>query len=184
MSDAPDRVTLPGLALAFNRIALSSFGGGLSAWSRQVVVEERRWMSDAEFLSAMTVCRILPGANQVNLAVFVGSKLRGLTGAVAAVAGLVAAPVALVIGLAYVYFTYHHLPAMDAALRGMTAAAVGLTFSMVYKTGRACLVSPVPWLLLGASFVMAGLLRLPLLATVGVLAPIGLWWAWPRGERA
>ena len=78
MSDAPDRVTLTGLALAFNRIALSSFGGGLSAWSRQVVVEERRWMSDAEFLSAMTVCRILPGANQVNLAVFVGSKLRGL----------------------------------------------------------------------------------------------------------
>ena len=95
-----------------------------------------------------------------------------------------AVPVALVIGLAYLYFAYHHLPAKDAALRGMTAAAVGLTFSMVYKTGRACLVSPMPWLLLGASFVMAGLLRLPLLATVALLAPIGLWWAWPRGERA
>ena len=184
MSEAPDRVTLAGLALAFNRIALSSFGGGLSAWSRQVVVEERKWMNDAEFLSAMTVCRLLPGANQVNLAVFVGSKLRGLGGAMAAVIGLVAVPVALVVGLAYLYFAYHHLPAMDAALRGMTAAAVALTFSMVYKTGRACLVSPMPWLLMGASFAMAGLLRLPLLATVGVLAPIGLWWAWPRGERA
>ena len=184
MSEPPARVTLAQLALAFNRIAISSFGGGLSAWSRQVVVEERRWMDDAEFLSAMTVCRILPGANQVNLAVFVGSKLGGIGGAMAALAGLVALPVTLVIVLAWLYFTYHHVPEMHAALRGMTAAAVGLTFSMVYKTGRACLVSPMPWLLVAASFAMAGLLRLPLLATVGILAPIGLWWAWPRGVRA
>ena len=62
----------------FNHIALASFGGGLSAWSRQMVVEQQRWMSDAEFLSAMTVCRVLPGANQVNLAMFVGAKLRGV----------------------------------------------------------------------------------------------------------
>ena len=61
------------LALTFNHIALASFGGGLSAWSREVIVVEKGWMAE-EFLSAITMCRILPGANQVNLAVFVGAK--------------------------------------------------------------------------------------------------------------
>jgi chromate transporter len=65
------------LGLTFNHIALASFGGGLSAWSREVLVVEKKWMGENEFLSAMTMCRILPGANQVNMAVFVGTKMRG-----------------------------------------------------------------------------------------------------------
>src|SRR3712207_7498162 len=85
MNEAPSLWTL---ARAFNRIALASFGGGLSAWSREVIVAERGWMSEEEFLSASTICRVLPGANQVNMAVFVGTKLHGAAGAAAAVAGL------------------------------------------------------------------------------------------------
>ena len=69
MSEKP---TLLDLALTFNHIALASFGGGLSAWSREVLVVEKNWMEDEEFLSAVTMCRILPGAHQVNRAVFVG----------------------------------------------------------------------------------------------------------------
>ncbi|MGA7393434.1 MAG: chromate transporter, partial [Terrimicrobiaceae bacterium] len=84
----PSRPTLFELAKTFNHIALASFGGGLSAWSREVVVVEKKWMPEEEFLSAITMCRILPGANQVNLAVFVGSKFRGMAGAAAAVFGL------------------------------------------------------------------------------------------------
>ena len=64
----PVRVSLVELAWTFNHIALASFGGGLSAWSREVLVVEKEWMGEAEFLSAMTMCRILPGANQVNMA--------------------------------------------------------------------------------------------------------------------
>ena len=68
------------MALTFNHIALASFGGGLSAWSREVIVVEKQWLGEEEFLSAMTMCRIMPGANQVNLAVFVGTKMRGVAG--------------------------------------------------------------------------------------------------------
>src|SRR3954463_4312803 len=69
MSDepAPERVSLGTLAWTFNHIALASFGGGLSAWSREVLVVEKQWMREEEFLAAMTMCRILPGANQVNM---------------------------------------------------------------------------------------------------------------------
>jgi chromate transporter len=80
----------------FNHIALASFVGGLSAWSREVLVVEKQWMGEAEFLSAMTMCRILPGANQVNMAVFAGSKMRGLLGAAAALLGLCLMPVVLI----------------------------------------------------------------------------------------
>src|SRR5258706_4229401 len=68
------------LVLAFNQIALASFGGGLSAWSREIVVVEKKWMHEEEFLSAATMCRILPGANQVNMAVFICTKLHRTSG--------------------------------------------------------------------------------------------------------
>jgi len=64
------------LVLAFNQIALASFGGGLSAWSREIVVVEKKWMHEEEFLSAATMCRILPGANQVNMARHSGCHCR------------------------------------------------------------------------------------------------------------
>jgi len=108
MSEGPlppaERVSLATLALTFNHIALASFGGGLSAWSREVIVVEKKWLGENEFLSAMTMCRILPGANQVNMAVFVGTKMRGMPGAVASVVGLCFMPLAIVLFLAWLYF--------------------------------------------------------------------------------
>ncbi len=109
-SDGRARPTLLKLALTFNHIALASFGGGLSAWSREVIVVEKGWMAEEEFLSAITMCRILPGANQVNLAVFVGAKFRGVPGAIAAVVGLSFVPVLIILGLGYAYFQFHRFP--------------------------------------------------------------------------
>ena len=61
MSDvtAP-RVGLGEIAFAFNHMALASFGGGLSAWSREIVVVRKQWMGEEQFLSAMTMCRPRP----------------------------------------------------------------------------------------------------------------------------
>ena len=58
-------------------------------------------MGEEEFLSAMTMCRILPGANQVNMAVFVGTKMRGIPGAVAALLGLCLLPVVFILVLGW-----------------------------------------------------------------------------------
>lgn len=168
------------LALTFNHIALASFGGGLSAWSREVVVVEKKWMGDEEFLSAVTMCRILPGANQINLAVFVGTKFRGVPGAMAAVFGLCAIPVLIAICLAFAYFRFHEVPELKSVLRGATAAAIALTLSMAFKTGRKCLGGIIPIALFAAVFVLNGVLRWPLLATLAILAPLGIAWAWPR----
>jgi chromate transporter len=175
MSEPP--VSIWRIALVFNRISLSSFGGGLSAWSRRVVVEEQRWMEEAEFLSAMTLCRVLPGANQVNLAIFVGTKLRGVVGAIAASVGLIAIP-ALLVGA--FLLQSRDVPTVHAILRGITAAAVALSFSMAYRTGRACLQSLPAWALFAAALLAAAVFRIPLLPLLAALAPLAMWWAWPK----
>ena len=183
-SSTPERVSLLSIAGAFNHVALASFGGGLGAWSREVVVVRKKWLSDEHFLSAMTMCRIMPGANQVNLAVFVGAMLRGSAGAVAAVIGLCVVPVALILTLGFVYFTFKELPAVKGALHGASAAAVALTVTMVIKTGQKCLTGVVPVALFAAAFVLNGVLRWPLLLTLAILAPLSLLWAWPRHREA
>lgn len=179
-----EKVSLVQLALTFNHIALASFGGGLSAWSREVLVVEKRWMKDEEFLSATTMCRILPGANQVNMAVFVGTKMGGFAGAVAALFGLCLMPVVFIMTVGFVYFRFNEVPAVKGALHAASAAAVGLTLTMVVKTGRKCLTGLVPILLFAASFVLNGILRWPLFENLAMLAPLGLIWAWPREHAA
>src|SRR5262245_54686223 len=86
--EPPADVTLFDLAACFLQIALSSFGGGLSAWTQRIVVERRRWLNNEEFLTAITVSRLFPGPNQVNMAIYVGQHFRGFPGALAALAGL------------------------------------------------------------------------------------------------
>ena len=179
----PERVSLIELAVTFNHIALASFGGGLSAWSREVLVVEKGWMSDEEFLSAMTMCRILPGANQVNMAVFAGTKMRGIPGAGAALFGLCLMPVFLILVAGYAYFRFKEVPAMKSVLHGASAAAVALTLTMAIKTGQKCLKGLWPVGLFLGAFVLNGVLRWPLLEVLAILAPLSLLWAWPRKAK-
>jgi chromate transporter len=179
-SPQQQKVSLAELAWTFNHIALASFGGGLSAWSREVLVVEKQWMGEEEFLSAMTMCRILPGANQVNMAVFAGSKMRGLPGVGAALFGLCCLPVVFVLVMAFVYFRFKEEPAVKGILHGASAAAVALTLAMVIQTGRKCLTGVVPVLLFACAFVLNGVVRWPLPLVLLGIAPLSLIWAWPR----
>lgn len=168
------------LARTFNGIALASFGGGLSAWSREIVVQRRGWMTETEFLSAMTICRLLPGANQVNVAIFVGARMHGLSGAAAAVAGLVALPFVIVVGLCAFATEYQKIGAIHHVLAGVTPAAIALTLSMVWQTGRKTLRGLVPFALCLATAIAAAVLRVPLWTTMLVLGPVGVAWSYHR----
>ena len=76
---------------------MSSFGGGLTAWVRREVVQRRGWMDDQQFLSGYALSQLVPGATNVNLAVFIGTQLRGVPGALACFAGLTAPPLLLML---------------------------------------------------------------------------------------
>src|SRR5262249_44218592 len=139
----------------------------------------RRWLEQDEFLSALTLCRLMPGPNQVNMAVYVGTRFGGLPGMVAAVAGLVVVPTAILLGLGALYFHYRHLQALDAAPRRAGAAAA-MALRMGAKVGRPLLRDPGAVGLVVAAFVAVHILHWPLVWVVVVLGPLGVAWAWPR----
>jgi len=171
------------LAVAFSTLAFESLGGGLAAWTQRVVVQERRWLTEEEYLSAATICGILPGANQVNLAVFVGTRYRGAPGAIAAVAGLLAGPAVVALAAGALYLRFRDVPALRHALAGMSCAAAGLTLSVAWRQGARVMTALVPIALGAATFGMSAVLRTPLWLTVATLAPIGYLWAWYSRAR-
>jgi chromate transporter len=177
-------VTLPGLTAVFLKIALASFGGGLSAWTQRVVVEERRWLSNEQFLSAVTISRLFPGPNQVNMAIYIGEHFRGLPGALAALAGLLVVPLCILLTLGWAYFHYHQVPALRALLSGVVAAAAGMALSMGCKLIGNYLRQPDALLFAAAAFAGVSLFHLSLPLVVVVLAPLAMAWYWPRGETA
>lgn len=172
------------IALAFLQISMLSFGGGLSAHAFNILIEQKGWLSREEFLSLLALSRLFPGANMVNLAVCVGNRCGGLSGAFAAVAGLLLVPLLLIIGLGLLYFHYQYLPGVTAILSGMAAVAVGLTLSMGLKTLEDYWGGWWPLLLIALCFWMTAILRWPMLWVILLLLPAALCWGYLTSGRS
>ncbi|MBM5823425.1 MAG: chromate transporter [Cyanobacteria bacterium K_Offshore_surface_m2_011] len=176
----------PGLGQLFTgmlMVALSAFGGGLSAWSQRIIVEQRRWMSNEEFLTGLTVARLFPGPNQINMAVYVGTFFRGLPGALAALAGMLLVPFTLLMAIGLLYFQFHSLPALDRVLAGVVAAAAGMALSMGFKILDEYWKDPMALLLAAVTFVLMTFFHVRLVPLVLVAGPLAMAWYWPRRSQ-
>ena len=171
------RVSSRELFFAFGRLTLHSFGGALF-WSRRMMVEQRRWLTDQEFAELLALAQLLPGANGVNLSVIVGYRFRGIAGAAAAMAGFVTAPLLIVIALGLLYQHLGALPVVKDALTGMSSVAVALLIATAVKLAGVLQRRWLPWLFVLLTFAAVGVMRWPLLAVVGALAPFAVGFAW------
>ncbi len=157
------------LARVFNRLALQGFGGVLPVAQRELV-ERERWLTREQFLEMLSVAQVLPGPNVVNLAVMIGDRFFGLRGVLAALAGLLLAPLALVLLLAALYGQFARVPMVAGALRGMGVVAAGLVIATACTLAPALRRGPLGTglaaVFVGATFVTIGLLRWPLPAVV------------------
>jgi len=162
----------------FARIGITSFGGGLSAWMYREVVDRRRWLGEDAFLSGLTLGQILPGANVVNLSVYIGQRLRGGIGSIVAVTSLLLPPMLAVVVIGVVLQRFGELPWLHDLLEGIAAGAVGLTFSVGLRAARHATSRGrwAPFLIL-AVFALVGLMRWPMIPVVLCLAPIGVFLA-------
>lgn len=176
--------TLRELFLGMLQVALSAFGGGLSAWSQRIVVEQRRWLSNEEFLTGLTVARLFPGPNQINMAVYIGAHFRGLQGAIAALAGMLLIPFSVLMGLGVLYFSVHQLPAVDRVLAGVVAAAAGMALSMGFKILDQYWKDPIALSLAAVSLVAMEFFHVRLVPLVLILGPLAMAWYWPRRRQA
>jgi chromate transporter len=173
----PPEVGLGELLRAFAVIGLSSFGGGLSGWLYREMVERRRWLSEHDFLAGLSLARAMPGANVVNLSIWIGHRLRGRPGALAAAGGVMVGPLFLIVGCAALYQRFGRTPALHEALLGIAAAALGLSLSMGLKSLRAAVTAPAYGVVFALTFVGVGVLRWPLVPVIAVLAPLSIAWA-------
>lgn len=99
------------LFVAFTLLALQGFGGVLAIVQRELV-EKKRWMTQEEFVEDWAVAQIMPGPNVVNLAPMIGGRYFGLPDAMAALAGMLAIPLILVLLLALLYATSQTIQAL------------------------------------------------------------------------
>jgi chromate transporter len=161
------------LFAAFFRAGLMGFGGVLPM-IRRVMVEERRWLTPAEFSELLALCQFLPGANVANLAVIYGSRSAGLRGSVAALSGLLGGPIAIVLVIASLYDRYGGLAPVRHLVTGLSAGAAGLVLATAIKIALPLRSSPRGLLVAAAGFAALGLLRLPFLPSLCVLVPVSI----------
>lgn len=120
------------LFLSFTVLALQGFGGVLAVAQRELV-ERKRWMTNEEFVEEWSVAQIMPGPNIINLSIMLGSRYFGLRGAVAAVLGMLTAPMLVVLLIALLYARFADHAGVAGALRGMGAVAAGLIIAVGLK---------------------------------------------------
>jgi chromate transporter len=167
------------LFLAFFKVSISGFGGTLP-WTRRMFVEEKRWMTAEEFNAAYAVCQFLPGPNIVNLTSVFGARMRGATGALAAWAGFLGLPFAMMVIVGMLYAQYGDAAALQRILGGVAAAAAGVMISTVTKMAEPLFrgrIGAAPFVML-AAIAAIGIFRWPLLWVMAVLVPCSIALAW------
>jgi len=175
-------ITAPNLRelfIAFAKISLSGYGGVL-AWSRRTLVEEKRWLSSAEFNDIYALCQFLPGPNIINLSIMYGARVDAVRGAVVAFLGLISPALVLVLVLGSLYGHFGELPRMRGVLVGLAAAAAGLIIATSIRMAGPMLRSrPKPrHAIAAAAFLGIGVLHFPLQWVVLALVPVSVGLAW------
>ena len=117
---------------SFHWLALQGFGGVLTVVQRELV-EKKRWLSMEQFVEDWAVAQILPGPNVVNLSLMLGGRHFGLAGALSALAGLLLAPLVLVLLLAALFAGIADTQLAQGMLRGMGAVSAGLILATGLK---------------------------------------------------
>jgi chromate transporter len=167
--------------LGFLLLGLTGFGGVLPQ-ARRMIVDDRHWLTGAEFIDLLGLCQFLPGGNIINIAVVLGLRFRGAVGVFAALFGLMAAPTASVIGLGFIYDRFQDDVLVRRLFVGLSAAAAGLLISLAVKVLLPIIRKPVSLIVAALCFCAVALLRTPLLPTMAVLTPLSVFAVW-RLER-
>ena len=151
------------------------------------LVERKRWMTPAQFVEDWAVAQILPGPNVINFCLMIGGRYFGLVGALAALAGMLAAPTAVLLVLALAFGSVADLAWAQGALRGMGAVAAGLIAATGIKLIPALKSNPIgigvsAAIMLG-TFIGVSLLRWPLIWVLLGIGSLACGWAYVQLTR-
>ncbi|MEP6017687.1 MAG: chromate efflux transporter [Paracoccaceae bacterium] len=165
MSDnvKPQVPTLPDATRVWWKIGILSFGGPAAqiALMHKEVVENRAWMSEQQFLNALSFCMLLPGPEAMQLATYAGWRLHGVLGGL--IAGLLfVIPGAVVIMLlAGIYSLYGTVPLVEALFFGIKATVLVIVIEALLRVAKKALTQNLHWIVAGLAFVGIFFLSIP-----------------------
>jgi len=158
------------------KIGLLSFGGpaGQIALMQQEIVERRRWVTAASFDRGLSFAMMLPGPEAQQLATWLGWRLHGITGGLAAGLAFILPGATLMIGLAWLAAAKGGVPLVAAVFAGVQPVVIALVLAAMGKIGGRALKTPAHWALAAAAFAGLYLLGLPFPLIVALSAVAGL----------
>lgn len=145
------------------KIGVTSFGGpaGQIALMHRILVEERRWIGHDRFLHALNFCMLLPGPEAMQLATYVGWRLHGTLGGLAAGLLFVLPGALVVLALSIAYAWYGQVPLVEAAFLGIKAAVLVIVVEALIKVARRALHAPHDWGIAAAAFIAIFFFAMP-----------------------
>ena len=157
------------------RIGLLSFGGPAAqiALMHRVLVDERKWLDERQYLSALSFCMLLPGPEAMQLATYSGWRLNGVKGGLAAGLLFVAPGAILVLVLSILYGAFGKAPPVEAMFAGIKAAVLAIVLDALWRVANRALEGWFDWLVAGAAFVAIFFFDLPFPLVVAAAAVAG-----------
>jgi chromate transporter len=166
------------------RVALQSFGGpaGQIAVMHRILVEEKRWISEARFLHALNYCMLLPGPEAQQLATYVGWLLHGYRGGLVAGGLFVLPGFVAILALSVAYALSRDVAWVAALFFGLKAAVLAVVLEAVVRIGKRVLKNALMIGVAAAAFLAIFLFELPFPILVGGAALLGLLGGWWRPD--
>ena len=147
----------------FGRIGLLSFGGPAAqiALMHDALVSREKWLSEEQYLRALSLCMLLPGPEAMQLATYAGWRLRGVAGGVLAGALFVVPGAVVILCLALAYVQVGDVPLVQAAFLGIKAAVIVVVLQALIRLGQKALHGPAAWTLAGLAFAALFVVGIP-----------------------
>lgn len=179
-------VSLRDLFQVFLKIGLLSFGGPAAqiALMHRMLVDERAWLSEREFLNALSFCMLLPGPEAMQLATYSGWRLHGVIGGLIAGLLFVLPGAAVIFALALLYVTYGDLPVVSTLFLGVQAVAVVIVVEALLKVSKRALHGAAHWALAGLAFAAIFFFVVPFPMIVLAAGAYGAWAATTGDDTA
>lgn len=139
----------------FFKVGIFTIGGGIAMIPQiqQVVVEDKKWISEEDMLDCIAVAQSLPGVVAINSATYIGNRMYGVKGALAATLGVVAPSFIIIIVVVSFLGAIGENSYILGAFTGIKAAVCGLIMVTAVKLAKQSLTNVFQWILAAAAFV-------------------------------
>ena len=134
----PKKISAFQLFVTYLKVGTFTLGGGYAMLPliEQEVVDKHHWLDDQEFLNMIALAQAAPGLIAVNSAIFIGHRLAGVRGTLAAVAGAVLPSFVIILLVAEFFASYKDHPAVEAVFRGVRPAVVAMVAATAVRLAR------------------------------------------------